>query len=208
MLNREKVAQDILSIISKLFPDVQGEHDLAKAKWAQIAQDRSFPGRVEAAQSSFLIPRWEGNLTDSVAINPDLKKYKVLAVDGSQIYPDRHVAGAGCFLINAGGVMLEYGAGKANFFSKPSVLTPSDILESIGGGLFSRDLVDLKREEYEFAMTVEKALEQEDFPVCLVDGSIVFWQLDSKAPEVKDFFLERYRFISKSFMSIKFLCKV
>ena len=34
---------------------------------------------------------------------PKLEDYSVLAVDGSQIYPDRNMPGSSCFLINIGG---------------------------------------------------------------------------------------------------------
>jgi hypothetical protein len=193
VLDREKLAKDVFSIVSKLFPDVTEQSDLAKRKWREISCDDSFVQRAQDAQSSFLIPRWDGNLSDTFLIPKIGKKYSVLAVDGSQIYPDRHVAGAGCFLINVGGVRLDYGeTSSVEFFSEPHVLLPSDIMKDIGKNspvLFSRDLVDLKREEYELAVSAERASREH---VCLVDGTIVFWPLDGKPNDVKNFFLDRY----------------
>jgi len=207
MLNREKLAKDIFSIVSKLFPELGDENQLAQGKWDEIAHDELFAHRVEAAQSSFLVPRWQGNLTDVFSIEPNLKNYTVIAVDGSQIYPDRHVSGAGCFLINTGGVVLSYTAGAAGscakFFSEPRVMLPEDFTNHFSHTSFSRDFVDLKREEFEFDYTVKKVfecLEQDKVrpstggfnPLCFVDGSIIFWQLESKQPEVKKFFLNKY----------------
>lgn len=189
MLDREKLAKDVFSIVSKLFPDLSNESDLARKKWNDISVDDTFMHRADCAKSSFLIPTWDGNLTDTFLMKDSVEQYSVLAVDGSQIYPDRHVSGAGCFLVNAGGVFLEYPGG-ATFFSDPHVLLPSDLTKEIGEIAFSRDLVDFKREEYELAVTVEKALEKKT--ACFMDGTIVFWPLDGKPQEVKEYFLQRY----------------
>lgn len=195
MLDREKLAHDIFSLVSKLFPDLGSENDLARKTWQEIAATDDFAARVEAAQSSFLIPFWDGNLTDTFSIPSIDESHTVLAVDGSQIYPDRHVAGAGCFLLNTGGVKLSYGAkSSAEFFSQPYVLLPDNLIEGIKDVSFSRDLVDLKREEFELAATVERALGCDEPPICFVDGSIIFWQLEAKHPDVKSFFLNKYLF--------------
>lgn len=188
MLNREKLANNLFSIASKLFPDVKSEHDLAQQKWRELCVDETFSYRSQSAQSSFLVPRWEGALTDTFKIKQKLDAYTVLAIDGSQIYPDRHISGAGCFLINIGGVELDYpgpGAmGRATFFSEPYVLLPEDLPFEP----FSRDLIDLKREEYELA-NFRSSSEKK---ICFVDGSIIFWQLESKPSEIKKFFLDCY----------------
>ncbi|MBU1007731.1 DNA double-strand break repair nuclease NurA [Candidatus Dependentiae bacterium] len=196
MLNRELLAKKLLARVSKLFPDRSRERELARKKWREICADRTFAYRSQAAQSSFLVPRWEGALGDSIAIDMKLGEHTVIAIDGSQIYPDRHIAGAGCFLINTGGVLLEYGqTSRATFFSEPHLL----LLEDLPDG--SREFVDLKREEYELALLAKKATPRYDLlceslgankSVCFIDGSIIFWQLESKLPEVKKKFLDCY----------------
>ncbi|MCK4517840.1 DNA double-strand break repair nuclease NurA [Candidatus Babeliales bacterium] len=212
MLDRQKLAKDLYSKISQLFPDTSSENDLARKTWNKISCDDSFAHRTESAQSSFLVPTWDGNLTDRFSIKSVSGSYEVIAVDGSQIYPDRHVSGAGCFLLNTGGVQLSYSDRScATFFSQPDVLLPEDVLEGIKDVSFSRDLVDLKREELELATLAEKAegvasrssrviceanciegCEQKTAPVALIDGSIIFWQLEGKPDAVKTFFLDRY----------------
>jgi len=188
MLDRQKLSKDLYSKISQLFPDTSSESDLARKTWNKISTDNSFAHRAQSAQSSFLVPTWDGNLTDRFAIKLVSSSYEVIAVDGSQIYPDRHVSGAGCFLLNTGGVSLKYGErSEAVFFLLLVVLLPEDVLEGIKDVSFSRDLVDLKREELELRVLAEKAS-----GVALIDGSIIFWQLEGKPDEVKTFFLDRY----------------
>jgi len=197
VLNREKLAQDLSSILGRLFPDLKLEQNLAKKMWEEIASDGTFLHRADGAKSSFLVPRWEGRLDDVFEVKRLTENYSVLAVDGSQIYPDRHVSGAGCFLINTGGLFLEYGEmSKTTFFSEPSLMIPSEVVQGIGAVGFSRELVDLKREEYELTAAVEKSKkflsENKSMDACLIDGSIIFWQLESKPQEIKDFFLNKY----------------
>jgi len=190
VLNREKLAKGMYEIVEKLFPDLDGEYDIARQKWNELCSDASFVHRSQVAQSSFLVPRWDGSLTDTISIDGHPENYVIIAVDGSQIYPDRHVSGAGCFLVNTGGIVLSYGeTSSATFFSQPQVLLPEDVASDQMP--FSRDLVDLKREAYELALLVEKVSSHKS-PICFIDGSIIFWQLESKASEVKENFLKTY----------------
>jgi len=188
MLDREKLLKDVFSITSKLFPDLGNESDLAKEKWLEIIEDESFSEKSQAAQSSFLIPSWQGNLNDKFFIEDLIENYSVLSVDGSQIYPDRHISGAGCFLINTGGCMLRYGdKSSAKFFSEPKVFLHEEVIKEFEE--FSRDIVDLKREELELKSIAERVI---DNCCCLIDGSIIFWQLEAKQKKIKYYFLEKY----------------
>ncbi len=205
MLNRQELAYQISKLSSLLFPDLKNQSVLAESKWAEISADPSFVDKVLASRSSFLIPGWSGNLTDTFAVNNDLQKYSVLAVDGSQIYPDRNIPGAGCFLLNLGGCCLEYGkkdngktSSKVNFFSEPQVFLPENIVPENGSFSFSPDLVDLKREELELKKLFEVGKAQ-NFDLCFVDGSLIFWHLEGKHPEVKEHFLKSYLFYLNKF---------
>ncbi|MCK4265467.1 DNA double-strand break repair nuclease NurA [Candidatus Babeliales bacterium] len=197
MLNHEKLIREFEKHSSLLFPDNSGKKTTAKKIWNEIVQDPMFSQRSAVAQSSFLVPGWTGNLDDSFKINyENLSEYTVLAIDGSQIYPDRNMPGNSCFLINIGGILLTYGKqSSVNFFSEPKILLPEHLIrENIS---FSKDLIDLKREEFEleqsFKIALEKGFNKKNIPkVCLIDGSLIFWQLDSKTPEVKNLFLNSY----------------
>jgi len=200
MLDRTKLIHDIRVLADRLFPDRGVENDLARQQWALMAKDETFRERVEQAKSSFLVPGWHGNLADTVPINRTMTGYTVLAVDGSQIYPDRHVAGAGCFLLNTGGVILKYGQkSSVELFSTPRIFLPEDVLPKAASPHFSIDLVDLKREELELIASSKKMKElvangvAKKAPlVCFVDGTIVFWSLESKQPDIKNAFLKSY----------------
>jgi hypothetical protein len=195
LLDREKLSKKFSLIISKLFPDLHNESDLARKKWKEISQDKTFSHRAAVSQSSFLIPEWDGNLTNTfeIASPPCKQKYSLLAVDGSQIYPERHLSGAGCFLINTGGIFLRYGENShAEIFSEPQIFLSSDFFQK--DIPFSRELVDFKREECELGAIVKRAEQLDDKKnfFVFIDGSIIFWQLESKPPNVKKFFLNSY----------------
>ena len=202
MLDREKLLKDISSISSKLFPDLGNELDLAKEKWLELIGDENFAEKSQASQSSFLIPSWQGNLNDKFFIKDSVKNYTVISVDGSQIYPDRHVSGVGCFLINTGGCVLKYDdQGSAKFFSEPKIFLHEDIIKEFEE--FSRDIIDLKREEFELKTVVDRVI---DNCYCLIDGSIIFWQLESKQKEVKNYFLNKYLESFNDLYKKKILC--
>jgi len=212
MLDRNKLAQEINSLAFKIFPDTVFSSDLAQNKWQEITSDPMFIQKIQAAQSSFLLPGWQGNLSDIFEIRNDLKEYSVLAVDGSQVYPDRNFSGASCFLINSGGCLLHYGQQSfAKFFSHPQVYLPEDIAQE-NKFVFSKDLVDLKREEIELQVLFEKFLffsKEHNLNkvqcLCLTDGSLIFWPLDGKQPEVKQHFLEKYLYYLEQFYKNKIL---
>jgi hypothetical protein len=195
MLDRQKLSFQIEQIALNLFPLLEDKKEIAEKKWKEISKDQSFVYRVENSKSSFLIPTWSGNLSDVFAISNDLKDYSVIAADGSQIYPDRHLSGAGCFLVNVGGCKIDYKdfvGSKVNFFSEPSVFLIADFFDENDSLFFSADLVDLKREELEFEKLFQEAKKDNQNPVCFVDGSLIFWHLEAKQQEIKDRFLNIY----------------
>lgn len=212
MLDRNKLSQEINALASKIFPDSVASYNLAQSKWQEISSNPIFSQRIQAAKSSFLLPGWQGNLSDIFEIKNDLKEYSVLAVDGSQIYPDRNFSGASCLLINSGGCFLNYANSSfANFFSEPKLFLPDDIVQE-DKFAFSKDLVDLKREELELQSLLEKFLffyDQHDLNkskgLCLTDGSLIFWHLEGKHPEVKQYFLDRYLYYLELFYKNKIL---
>ena len=194
MLDRTKLLHALETLTPKLFPNYDDEFVIARKVWKQISQDPCFAALALAAEGGCLIPRWCDNLSDSFKIEHEqLEPYAVLTVDGSQIYPDRHVGGAGCFLINTGSALLSYGMQSyARLESEPYVLVPNDVADLEQGISFSVELIDLLREAYELETMHRQAKKMETPPVCLVDGSLIFWHLEGKEPEVKNYFLLRY----------------
>ena len=203
MLNRDKLAKDIQALAPRLFAGEGQELAMLRDEWHKIANDPTFEERAAEASSSFLVPTWKGNLLDQFEVAQPTPNYTVVAVDGSQIYPDRHISGAGCFLLNVGGAVFEYGqTSKVEFFSEPRVLLMDEVKIN-GDAPLQPEMIDLLREACELKMMVSKAKSVRDalreragdqslMPICLLDGTIIFWNLDSKPPEVKAYFLEKY----------------
>ncbi len=241
MLKRDTLAQKLTIIAEKLFTQEKRSTNIVYKAWLELSKNDAFLKQVQQLQNQAVIPSWDGDLCSTVKIDPRTKDYTVLAVDGSQIYPDHHMADVGCFLINCGGCELSYGAGgRAQLFSEPEVFLSGQVLPKKYPVNFSPDLVDLKREELEFAMALthstsafglrsgrsagsndpahpepvegrsgrsvglnhpERALRVEG--LTLFDGSLIFWHLEAKQKEVKDFFLKRYLEILEQFYQKK-----
>ncbi len=204
MLDRNKLVHLLDQISSQLFSGQEENQSLLALKtWEAITTDQCFVNRVTDSESSFLLPRWQGNLSDVFEAPAPLAEYTVLGVDGSQVYPERHLSGVGCFVVNTGGCLLRYGQqSSVEFFSVPQVFTPEKFIEDLGH--FSLDMVDLKREACEFETAFEKAMHvintwknppavgQRPPFVFLFDGSLIFWHLEGKPQEVCDAFLRVY----------------
>ncbi len=191
MLDRLTLAACLEQLSEKLFPDVANTVALAVETYRRIAVDPTFVQRARDAESSFLVPAWAGGLCDVQAYEP-LRQYSVLAVDGSQVYPDRHISGAGCFLLNIGGARFRYSTqSSVALFSVPEVCPFSDF--GAKNEFISSEIVDLMRESRELACAAAEARHLVDTDsVVLIDGTIIFWMLEGKTPEVSDRFIKEY----------------
>jgi len=210
MLNRDKVAQDIQNLSEKIFFQQQSHEKISLAQWHDMVSNPLFEKRITQARASFSLARWQDSLTDIFPVKKLVTGYTVLAVDGSQVYPDRHISGISCFLLNAGGCLLHYGkTSKAILFSEPHVCIPEDVSQD-NNQAFSVDLVDLKREALELEVAFKRSVQvvQEDqiTPyICLFDGSLIFWHLEAKPPEVCDLFLKTYVHVLNQFYEKKII---
>jgi len=191
VLDRLKLFKKISEVGVRLFPTNYDQIDLARKIWLQICKDGSFLSKINNSKSSFLLPNWIGKLDDSFYIESNLTNYSVLAVDGSQIYPDRHMAGVSCFLINIGGIFLNYSKdnSKVDIFSEPQVFLQDDIISDNSGSL--KEVVDFKREELELWGAIKKS-KLLNPTLCLFDGTLIFWSLEGVGKELKNKFLEMY----------------
>lgn len=202
MLDRSKVMRELSTVADKLFVDFSAEYELVKELWQKIASDPTFSYKLKSVDAPWLLPTWQGKLDDHVAISQDPFIYSVVSVDGSQIYPDRH-QGTSCFLVNIGIVELHYGAAKpVGLATIPYVFAGSDSEHSQIEA--SADLVNCKRQELEFEIGLERALQllqsQQDVPqLMLFDGSLIFWHLESKDQAIRDTFLGSYLALLQKF---------
>ena len=126
---------------------------------------------------------WVDVPSDAVLVQPMSDAYCALAVDGSQIYPDRH-QGIGCFLLNMGVVQLHYGEdGYALFDSVPYVFGGD---YRIHGRLdVFPETVNALRCEYEMVAGLKRMQElranghDEQKQMLLLDGALIFWNLEA-----------------------------
>lgn len=203
--------RELEQVSSRLFLDISGEFDTARTVWQAITKNQSFLSAVLEANFQVPLPVWQGELGQAVVVDPGrINKSTLVAVDGSQIYPDRH-QGSSCFLINIGSVVLSYGiAGRrVKFCSDPQVFVGEDDAY-IQGSLV--DFVNCRREELEFDVGIKlmNNLKEDSVPderlLLLVDGSLIFWHLESKDPVVRITFLSRYCAALEALYSSQLLC--
>lgn len=201
MVNRDVLAQEMLRVAEKLFSATTNSLRISFQDWSAVVTNPLFLATFDEARQSQNLISWQESLADIHPIENQLKNYTVLAVDGSQIYPDSHLDGVQCYLLNAGVCIVKYGQkSKATLFSQPRVQVPEGAHEEFS---YLAELVDLQREAFEFETLLKQAsllqAHQEDGPlICLIDGSLVFWHLENKSPEIRNKFLSIY---------LDFLCK-
>lgn len=195
MLNRARILKELQEQKDNIFLAPQINVDFIRAWWNHLCNDPLFMYKARHASSAWLIPHWQEPLGDAIVVPHPMERYRVLGVDGSQVYPDRH-QGTSCFLVNIGTVALGYATeGKAiHLDSQPYLYTGVED-ELITAD--SHELVNCRRQELEFSIGLQQSSAiKKQYPddpfLFLFDGSLIFWHLESKDPVLKEFFLHRY----------------
>ena len=172
MLDTTKLLKKLEEASLELFaPKVHARH-IASEVWQRIARDEAFFSLVHSKKRSVLVPKWQGLLGATKEIAPFHGQYTVLAVDGSQIYYDKH-QGPPCYLINIGGMQISYkkSGSSVSFFSEPFIFVQQE-----QGAAF----VDAKREELELSWGTSKAQAyagEQNF-IYLFDGPLIYFHVD------------------------------
>ncbi len=194
MLDRSLLLKELDQVARILFEDNSQSVTIALHAWQAIVADSLFAHKVKGWHAPLPVPSWDGQLDEAVSIAP-LKKYHVISVDGSQIYPDRH-HGVRCYLINVGAVTLHYTAIKpVEFYNVPYVFADTENEQNVE---LSTELVNGKRQELELSSGVQLAdVLQKSLPdaapmLLLFDGSLIFWHLEAKNNLFKELFFSRY----------------
>lgn len=189
VLDKSKLFKEIEKISDTVLYDFGNELEIAKQIWQRISTNVNFPEEISNLKFQWVLPTWYGSLSDVHKIENKISEYTIIAVDGSQVYPDRH-QGSSCFLINIGSVVLNYGKNPSvKFNSVPYVFSNQSNEES------SAEIVDCKREELEFFTGLQIAQElkkEKNKQLLLFDGSLIFWHLESKSNFAKDTYLGKY----------------
>ncbi|HXW85826.1 MAG TPA: DNA double-strand break repair nuclease NurA, partial [Candidatus Bathyarchaeia archaeon] len=168
------------------------------AAWQSLSIDPHFLARIIATDAPWPTPLWQGNISAVFPVPHTPIAYHLIAVDGSQIYPDRH-EGFSCYVINIGTVILHYLTNEApTLYSAPSVYSGVDdnFYHS------SLDFINGQRQELEFLEGLRIGTKkytdghESTIPLLLLfDGSLIFWHLEQKDVHLQDYFLNRYFFI-------------
>ena len=209
MLDRVRLLQAFAGISSRLFRDFSLEYNEARVVWMRIAADPLFFSKIMNAESPWPLPLWNGKLDAVIPVDyRSLKRYRVISVDGSQVFPDKH-QGTDCFLINTGTAELTYGIADnpVFFMSNPRVFSTQDN-ELLGESPV--DLVSCRRQEFELydgfkrsSLLCKQETKKEGSSLLLFDGSIIFWHLNAYGASTKQFFLERYLKIVQQLYELK-----
>ena len=202
MLDRQKLIQAFQKIVPQLI--VTKEQQLTVAinlllKLFDLAKLEDLLQPLFDKPSKWAIPRLLEPF-NIYTINQRIPKtYCSVAVDGSQIYPDKH-EGFNYGMINIGTVKIEYNQkSKVNFTTYPTIVTHPVVGESL-----TPDLINCQRTQYEFVAGLEEVenlreLELDKFKnILLFDGSLIFWHLQSKDDQLKNYFLEKYLSVFES----------
>lgn len=201
MLDRHKLLSELNTIHKDLFGRFAQDRDIAYSVWNAIKDNEALSQELHSKKYSLLLPEWHGALGYSKKIDDTIEEYGILAVDGSQIYYDKH-QGPECYLINVGSILVNYGCKKSSvsLVSQPSVFFLSDQNRDHG----SIDFVNLQREEYELIHAWElsnqfkKEHSQKKY-MAMMDGSLIFFQLEGQGQEQKELFLQKYFSILQKF---------
>ena len=191
MLDKQKVMQELERSIPPLLKESSDEYSTVRTLFTWLQQHPDAVELLKKTGTPYTIPSWEGLLDAVVPIAPHEHPYVVLAVDGSQIYPDKH-QGVSCYLVNSGVVHFVYGTtSSVRLFSSPTVYTQLDDTN------ISEDMVNCRRAEHEFDFgwreSVKARAMHPEIPfISLCDGSLIFWHLESKGHQIKERFLKRY----------------
>jgi len=198
MLNKNKLLIKLEDFVPKFFLNLNQEKLLAIKYFNWLMENSDKIELILKSDSKYLMPiynkdDWDNiNIIKCLNLADQILNYNILAVDGSQIYPDRNIE-ISCFLINIGFVQINYCQDNSTVYldSEPYLYQCAD--ENL-----SQEIVNCKRSELEFKkgfdlginfFNLNKGLK--DF-LFLSDGTLLFCYLDNSNSEIKNYFLSRY----------------
>ena len=168
--------------------------------WVELQRE------VEAAQPRRLVAALRTDPATRCEAPDRPPEVTVVATDGSQIYPDRHVEPA-YFLLNIGRVAFHYGTTEAPVLDAvPDLRFPDDLDAHFDEVLatMTTEIVSALRDEQELAELLTLAQQEqraERALVALADGTLIRWMLRGmQNREVEQELIERYTQMLSGFM--------
>ncbi|HTM06379.1 MAG TPA: DNA double-strand break repair nuclease NurA [Patescibacteria group bacterium] len=178
MLDRIRLISEIERNVHWLFAQETLPVAHILKEWALLSNDENFLQKIiNFSDSPWPVPLWNGPINDVIAIETGEKTYCIISVDGSQVYPDRHIKSS-CFLLNIGIVIFEY---KSEASSVIFEAIPLVYPLSTNGEDNSIGTINGIRHEQELAYGFAKAKtkkHEKGRHWLLFDGSFIFWHLD------------------------------
>lgn len=203
MLELAKILRDIDNLgreRAELFSGLEAELAESDAVMSTISKDLdAAKKRITNAKTSWLVADFDEPPDTAYELPEAPSRHAVVAVDGSQIMPDKHEVTL-CYLLNAASVILYYGTGE-----RPVARTvpqmcyrDEDLSEEPYGGRRVRvndKLLGIRRtlaESAEMECAIRAAAAAGIPVVALWDGSLIRWALENEPPDYRDRVLDTY----------------
>lgn len=135
--------------------------------------DPEFGKRLTDRAQKLGLPSLTGRFGQVNKISDFNQPYSILAVDGSQIWPDRHFFGSEIALIQIGGALFSYGQQKSSFdvLSRLELVGPENTDFSLP---IDRLFVEQLRDLFELENAIDWARNSNPKPIIFMDGSLKF----------------------------------
>ncbi|SHK11935.1 DNA double-strand break repair nuclease NurA [Rhodothermus profundi] len=196
----------------------QQQRDLLQEKlaaaldtWRAIGDVGELLEQVERARPSWLVARPLGErLQTRVTVPERPAQVTVVAADGSQIFPDRHVEPP-CFLLNVGRVAFQLGTHEpVRLESIPRFCFRREELQEVLDerlASVSVEIVSALRDEFELEELLQLAREvrRDGRPlVALLDGTLIRWMIRRlHQRELEERFIQRYVCLLEQFQKAR-----
>ncbi|CCW35739.1 NurA domain-containing protein [Chthonomonas calidirosea] len=168
----------------------------AAAEWQRLDQ------RLQSSRTSWLLPTLLDVPHKSFALSTTPSVYTAVAVDGSQILPERHDI-LPCYLLNIGSAIIRYRPNPhVELRSCPSLSLfegneemQTDELEAFLGAEQGA-ILPRRFAVYRFLNEIEQlatlAEQETEPPFLMADGSLILWPIESEAPHFRENALHRF----------------
>lgn len=178
MLDRQRLQKELSRVESSLVIPVFDRFEQVQDAYTKMTQIQDVDQILGSKKWGILVPSWKGSWDSVSVVKSQQHPYTVFAVDGSQIYYDKH-QGPACYVLNTGCVVLEYGVTQSTVVvqSDPEII----VAQAYSSAEFDVAVVNNHREHKELLKAVELAQKYatQDKPVVgLFDGTLIFNQLD------------------------------
>lgn len=191
MLNKSKLLPIIYKLINNdknALNNIISNIKNALSQYENIKGNEAiFIRKLKASKTSWLTAIPLENFNDIKKAKINLNEYSVIAIDGSQIMPDRHEVRL-CYLINIGYVILHYGEKSfVKMESEPTLFFSDDDLYKESNGfinLVTPKDISFKRTIMEYNKIIECLKYNINNPkIAFIDGTLIEWMVQGDPNE-------------------------